>query len=116
MTARKTCAPAGRSSWFGDSTTLIGDAEALHAITQLAEGDAKELCGRGAVEAGLAERFENGLALHAVEIGGQRFAGTAVGFLAVLRHPREAQVLGVDLSAAREGERALEDVLQLADV
>src|SRR3954469_5150740 len=107
ITARKTSAPAGRSSWFGESTTLIGDAQALHAIAQLPERDTEELSGGSAVEAGLAECFEDGLALDAVEIGGQRFARGAVAFPAFLRHGCEAQVLRADLAAGRERERTL---------
>src|SRR6266849_397867 len=75
--------PAGRSSWFGEATKrqplsrpsgprfILFDAEALHAVAQLAEGDAEQLGRRGAVEPGLAERLHDRLALDAVEVVGQ---------------------------------------------
>jgi hypothetical protein len=53
---------------LGESTILIGNAEALHAVAQLPEGDAKELRRRGAVEAGLAERIENRSFFDLVEV------------------------------------------------
>src|SRR5438874_7533610 len=99
-TTRVICVPLGRSSQFGDSTILIADAQALHPVAQLPEGDAEELRRRGAVEAGLAERLEDRLALEAVEIVGQRFA-RAPG-LAFHRLGRDAQVLGADLGAPGE--------------
>src|SRR6266508_1099726 len=69
--------PGGRSSWLGDAMTRAGvsvifDAQALHAVAQLPEGDAEELGGGGAVEAGLAERLDDSLALDVVEVIRQR--------------------------------------------
>src|SRR5687768_11963605 len=114
-TARVTSVPGGRSSQLGESTTLIGDAEALHAVAQLAERDAQELRRRGAVEAGLAQGLEDRLALQGVEVLGQRLAAAVAGLLRLGRR-REAQVGGLDLVAARQRERALQDVLQFAHV
>src|SRR5689334_6866622 len=83
-TSSVSASPTGRSSWLGDSTRRHGasqpsgrsfiffDAQPLHAVAQLPEGDAEELGRGGAVEAGLAERFEDRLALDAVEVVGQR--------------------------------------------
>src|SRR5688500_14223359 len=119
--ARLTAAPGGRSSWLGDRTTrtrlaiLVGDAEALHAIAQLAEGDAEQLGGGGAVEAGLAQRLDDRPALQGVEVVGQGL-GRPVARLLVLRRGRKAQVGGLDLVAARQRQRALQDVLQLTHV
>src|SRR5688500_15688499 len=101
--ARLISVPGGRSSWFGESTTLIGDAEALHAVAQLPEGDAQKLRRRGAVEGRLAERIEDDLALHLVEVLGQRLGGHAVRGFEPARLRRELQVLRADLFTPRKG-------------
>src|SRR5438034_4413341 len=117
ISTRLTSVPGGRSSWLGESTTLIGDAQALHAITQLAEGDAQELGGRGAVEAGLAERFEDRLALEVVEVLRQGLAvAFARGLGRLFGRGHQAQIGGADALAGRERQRALEDVLELGHV
>src|SRR5262245_35755045 len=105
-TTRLICTPCGRSSWLGESTILIGDREALHAVAQLPEGDAEELGRRGAVEVGLGERLEDRLALDLVEVLRQRIGpGAALVERALRGLGGEAQVLGADLLAARERER-----------
>src|SRR5262245_59403903 len=71
-TTRLISAPAGRSSWLGESTILIRNREPLHPVAQLPEGDAEELRRRGAVELGLGERLEDRLALDLVEVLRQR--------------------------------------------
>src|SRR5438105_8182823 len=119
---------AGRSSWLGEATKrqppsrpsgpslILLDAEALHAVAQLPERDAEELRRGGAVEPGLAERFEDRLALEVVEVVGQRPRARARGFRRRAGRRAEAQVFGANLLARRKSERSLEDVLELADV
>src|SRR6185436_14120956 len=92
----ETSVPGGRLSRFGDSTRRAPttqpsatirlkrpasqavllrrfmDSEPLHAVAQGAEGHAEQFRGRGAVEAGLRERFQDRFAFDAVEIFGQR--------------------------------------------
>src|SRR5262245_38755761 len=138
ITSRSTSQPVGRSSKLGEATKraplmspapvrctagsalgieLFLDAEPFHAIAQRAECDAQELGGRGAVVVGLLERVENRLALDGVQALLQRQAGD---LLRRGRRPdarrRELQVLGLDLAARGERERALEHVLQLPHV
>src|SRR2546428_297234 len=114
-TTRVISLPGGRSSWFGESTTLIGDLQPLHPVAQLAEGDPEQLRGGGAVETGLAERLEDRLALQAVEVVRQRLP-RAVDRLVVVAGGRKPQVLRAPLLAARQRPGALEDVLELAPV
>src|SRR5581483_10127792 len=90
-TSSVTRSPLGRSSWFGEAMKRQGarrpsgpsfilvaaglgfaDAQALHAVAQLPEGDAEELGGGGAVEAGLRQRLEDRFALERIEVVGQR--------------------------------------------
>src|SRR3712207_9223354 len=71
---------------------------------------------RSAVEPRLSQRLEDRLALHFVEVLGERSGERAVRRLGRFRLRREAQVLGADLIAPGEGERALENVLELAHV
>src|SRR5688572_17022558 len=118
--------PGGRSSWLGESTILIFDAQALHPVSKLPEGNPQQPRRGGAVEAGLAQRLQDRLALQAVEVDRQRLA-------AGLRRGRRARLrrLGIFLRGdavqrklfrtqlarlRRERERALHDVLQLAHV
>src|SRR3989442_15656192 len=121
-TSRVISVPAGRSSWLGESTMRSGfavvfDAKALHPVPELAERDAQELRRRSAVEAGLAKRLEDRLALDVVEVIGQRPGlRFAFRFGSCARGRAEAQVLGSHLAAARECERSLQDVFELADV
>src|SRR2546428_10818852 len=89
-TTRVISLPGGRSSWFGESTTLIGDLQPLHPVAQLAEGDPEQLRGGGAVETGLAERLEDRLALQAVEVVRQRLP-RAVDRLVVVAGGRKPQ-------------------------
>src|SRR5690348_12327814 len=122
--------PTGRSSWFGDGTKRQGrsrpsgpsfifpDAQALHAIAQLPEGDAEKLGRRRTVEAGLAERLEDRLALDGIQILRERF-GSGRRRRAAAGRGRwraQAQVIDANLFAGRESERSLEDVLELADI
>src|SRR5439155_1009033 len=121
-------APGGRSSQFGEAIyrasgsrpsgpIFIADAEALHPVAQLPEGDAEKLGSRRTVEPGFRQRIEDRLALQAVEVVGQRFPRAALG--ALLRHRlrrREPQVLAADLLACAQSERPLQNVLELADV
>src|SRR6185369_3085752 len=116
ITTRLISTPGGRASWFGESTILIGDREALHSVAQLPEADAEELRRRGAVEAGLAERLEDRLALDLVQVLRQRLGGGVLGRPALLASGAELQVLGADQLSPGERERALEDVLELAHV
>src|SRR5688500_3575003 len=58
---------------------LFLDPEPLHAVAQRAKGDAEHLGCRGAVVARLLQRVEDGLALHGVELLGQRPAGQGGG-------------------------------------
>src|SRR5262249_59873149 len=85
-------AGAGRSSWSGDSPRRHGasqpsgasfiflDAEALHPVAQLPESNAEQLGRRRTVEAGLAERLEDRLALYAVQVIGQRLGARRRSF------------------------------------
>src|SRR3954463_16561181 len=133
-TSSVTRSPLGRSSWFGEATKRQGarrpsgpsfilvaelsfpDVEALHAVAQLPEGDAEELRGRGAIEAGFRERLEDRLALDRIQVVGQRLASARGGRSAWGGRRGEAQIVKADLVAAGQRERALEDVLELADV
>src|SRR5690349_20314869 len=110
--------PSGRSSWFGDATKRQGrsrpsgpsfifpDAQALHAIAQLPEGNAEKLGGGGAVEAGLPERLEDRLALDGIQVlrkcfrSARRRRAAAWG-----RRRAQAQVINTNLLAGRESER-----------
>src|SRR5512145_377619 len=116
----------GRSSQLGDSTIFIFDIESLHAVPQLPECYSQQTSSRRAVEAGLAERLQDRLALEAVEVGGKRLLD-ALGlrrlrlllrlFLLFLgRNAVQGERFRAELLSGRERERALEDVFELAHV
>src|SRR5205085_5307040 len=71
---------------------------------------------RRAVEAGLAERLEDRFALERVEVIRQRLTARRRRRCAGCRRRREAQVVDPDFMAAGEGQRPLQDVLELAHV
>src|SRR5688572_11665769 len=94
---------------------LVLDAEPLHAVAQRKKSDADHLRRSGAVVARLLERVEYRLPLDRIEALLQR-QPAQLG--AVLRgRPRgEPQIARADHVAGRQRERALEYVLELADV
>src|SRR5258708_31571424 len=117
-------APRGRASQFGEArkrsaVILFLDPKALHPVAKLTKGDAQQLGGGGAVEPGLAQRLEDRLALERIEVVGQRLRaprGRRRRFALDRRRRRQAQVFDLDPLGAGERQRALEDVLELADV
>src|SRR3954468_11656468 len=84
-TSSETTLPRGRASQFGEGTrrapatqpsglgvVFLTNSQALHAVAQLPERDAKQARRRGTVESGLAERGEDRVALEPVEVRRQR--------------------------------------------
>src|SRR3954468_19593560 len=115
--------PGGRSSWLGDWTyrqpsirpsgaRIILDAQALHAVAELPEGNAEELGGGRAVESGLAERLQDRLALDVVQVVGQGAGGCLTCRVAGDGRRIQAKVVGVNFVAGGESKRSLEDVLR----
>src|SRR5712692_2674473 len=104
------------SSRRSDGFIVIFYAEPLHAVAKLAEGDSQQLRGGGAVELGLGERLVDRPALDAVQVLGERPAWFAKPRPALGGARRKPQILDADLLGSGQGERALEDVLELADI
>src|SRR5712692_5204810 len=104
------------SSRRSDGFIVIFYVEPLHAVAQLAEGDSQQLRGGGAVELGLGERLVDRPALDAVQVLGERPAWFAKPRPALGGARRKPQILDADLLGSGQGERALEDVLELADI
>src|SRR3954465_10131002 len=115
--------PGGRSSGLGDWTyrqpstrpsgaRIILDAQALHAVAELPEGNTEDLGGGRAVESGLAERPQDRLALDVVQVVGQGAGGCLTCRVAGDGRRIQAKVVGVNFVAGGESKRSLEDVLE----
>src|SRR4051812_5403235 len=98
---------------------LVFDAEPFHAIAQRPERYAEHFCGSRSVVVRLLKRIENRFALYRVQTllkrqTARRRSWGLLGFPCAVRG--ELQVFGLDLIPTSQRERALQNVLELANV